>query len=107
MTSRKRVWYFGEDDAPQGGWQNIPFQDDPTFDAVAESMEPRPDPPVDLWRGLASLTKKQRFVIELRYGLGTRGRHTLEECGEILNVTPQAVDQIERRAMAQLLKGLN
>lgn len=105
MTSRKRVWYFGDDDAPQGGWQQIPFEEDPTFDAVSEE-EQSDDPPLDLWRGLSKLTESQRFVIHLRYGLGGSKVIPLEDIARMMNVSNQAVSRLERRALAALRRGL-
>lgn len=51
---------------------------------------------------LASLTERERQVIELRYGLEDGRTHTLEEIGGILNVTRERVRQIEARAMEKL-----
>lgn len=107
MTSRKWAWWFSNDDEmPHGGWQRISDVDDPTFDAVAESMEPRPDPPLDLWRNLSRLTESQRFVIHLRYGLGGCSVTPLEDIALMMKISNQAVSRLEQRALATLRKRL-
>jgi DNA-directed RNA polymerase specialized sigma subunit len=52
-----------------------------------------------------SLTEKQRFVIQLRWGIGDRAhrRHTCEEIGRLMGgITKQAVARIEKRALEAL-----
>jgi RNA polymerase primary sigma factor len=53
-------------------------------------------------RALASLSKRQRLVIALRYGIGLEHRHTLAEIGRRLGVTRERVRQIEHEAMERL-----
>jgi RNA polymerase nonessential primary-like sigma factor len=57
---------------------------------------------MDRW--LASLTDKQRCVIELRFGLKDHERTTLEEVGEQLGVTRERVRQIQMEALRRLRK---
>lgn len=103
MTSRKRVWFFVDgDDEPHCGWQAVRDIEDPTFDAVSDRMTPRPDPPLNLWRGLHQLTDKQRFVIDLRYGLGGHGEHTEQEVAVMMGISQQGVSRLEQRALEAL-----
>ena len=78
---------------------------DPTFDEVALRLEEAPDPPVNLWRALSGLTPKQRFVIDLRYGIGGNGQHTQDETASFMGISRQAVSRIEERALNRLRSG--
>lgn len=51
---------------------------------------------------LAKLNKREREVIELRYGLNGMKTHTLEEVGNMYNVTRERVRQIESKAMKRI-----
>lgn len=104
MTARKRIWHFGESDDPHVDWQRITDVDDPTFEAVSVRLEAQPDPPVDLWRALGRLTEKQRFVIDLRYGLNGKGEHSEQEISVLMGISQQAVSRISERAMESLLR---
>jgi RNA polymerase primary sigma factor len=53
-------------------------------------------------QGLASLTYREREVIELRFGLGGGESHTLEEVGEKLGVTRERVRQVQKNAIKKL-----
>ncbi len=51
---------------------------------------------------LGELSKRERKVIELRFGLNDGEGMTLEKVGGILNVTRERVRQIEEKALAKL-----
>ena len=51
---------------------------------------------------LASLSERERKVLELRFGLGDGYSRTLEEVGRELKVTRERVRQIEERAIRKL-----
>ncbi len=51
---------------------------------------------------LATLTYRDRRVLELRYGLGGERPRTLDELGRTFNVTRERIRQIENRALQQL-----
>ena len=67
------------------------------FDVASEALRRE-----NLARVLASLTRREREVIEMRYGiLGGRPR-TLEEVGRTFNITRERVRQIENRTLKKL-----
>ena len=51
---------------------------------------------------LAELTFRERRVIELRYGFDGHTPATLDEVGEIFNVTRERIRQIEKRCLTKL-----
>lgn len=51
---------------------------------------------------LATLKGRERFVLEMRYGLVDDQERTLEEVGKIMNVTRERVRQIEAKALKKL-----
>lgn len=51
---------------------------------------------------VASLTARERQVIELRFGLLDHHSHTLKEASEKLNVTRERIRQIEAKALKKL-----
>jgi len=54
-------------------------------------------------RMLGSLTPRERFVVELRFGLGEEDAKTLDEIGKRLKLSRERVRQIEERAKQKLL----
>jgi RNA polymerase primary sigma factor len=55
-----------------------------------------------LHRALAALPDRERGVLELRYGLGTREPTSLEEIGRQMGLTRERVRQIEAQALERL-----
>jgi RNA polymerase primary sigma factor len=55
-----------------------------------------------LHRALAALPERERGVLELRYGLGTREPTSLEEIGRQMGLTRERVRQIEAQALERL-----
>jgi RNA polymerase primary sigma factor len=51
---------------------------------------------------LATLTPREERVLQLRYGIGTRQDHTLEEVGQDFEVTRERIRQIEAKALRKL-----
>jgi RNA polymerase primary sigma factor len=51
---------------------------------------------------LGQLSKRERDVLEMRYGLKDGQAHTLEEVGQLLGVTRERVRQIESKALRKL-----
>ena len=52
--------------------------------------------------GLATLTPREERILRLRFGIGTKGDHTLEEVGEQFKVTRERIRQIEAKAIRKL-----
>lgn len=51
---------------------------------------------------LAELQERQADVIRMRFGIGSNDEMTLEEIGQIYNVTRERIRQIEAKGLAQL-----
>ncbi len=51
---------------------------------------------------LNSLSDKERDIIRLRYGIGVRNDHTLEEVGKVFGLTRERIRQIEFQALRKL-----
>ncbi|HDM89990.1 MAG TPA: RNA polymerase sigma factor RpoD, partial [candidate division WOR-3 bacterium] len=51
---------------------------------------------------LSTLTKRERKVIEYRFGLGNHPPKTLEEVGQVFQVTRERIRQIEAKALRKL-----
>jgi RNA polymerase sigma factor (sigma-70 family) len=58
--------------------------------------------PMELHRILGRLTDRERRVIELRFGLDCGEPRTLEQVGELFDLTRERIRQIESRAFAKL-----
>ncbi|MFQ6083652.1 MAG: RNA polymerase sigma factor RpoD [Candidatus Aminicenantia bacterium] len=51
---------------------------------------------------LKSLTEREAKVLEMRFGLRNGNEHTLEEVGQMFNVTRERIRQIEAKALRKL-----
>jgi RNA polymerase sigma factor (sigma-70 family) len=51
---------------------------------------------------LNSLTRRERQIVRLRFGLADGRDYTLEEIGEMFNITRERIRQIEQRALRKL-----
>jgi RNA polymerase primary sigma factor len=51
---------------------------------------------------LASLTERERRILEMRFGLNDGDGHTLEEIGNLYNVTRERIRQIEAKGLRKL-----
>jgi RNA polymerase primary sigma factor len=51
---------------------------------------------------LASLTPREDKVLRMRFGIGEKSNHTLEEVGQIFDVTRERIRQIEAVALRRL-----
>ncbi|MCP4658198.1 MAG: sigma-70 family RNA polymerase sigma factor, partial [bacterium] len=51
---------------------------------------------------LKSLTDREEQVLRLRFGVGEKSEHTLEEVGRSFNVTRERIRQIESKALRKL-----
>lgn len=52
----------------------------------------------------ATLTDRERKILEMRFGIGSGKSHTLEEVGQEFAVTRERIRQIEAKALAKLRK---
>ena len=73
-------------------------QEQPTPDGILldESLK------IEVERALATLTKREAEVVKLYFGLGREHPLTLEEIGELFNLTRERVRQIKEKAIARL-----
>jgi RNA polymerase sigma factor (sigma-70 family) len=67
------------------------------FEMAAASLLPR-----EIARLLSPLSRREREILELRFGLDRGEPRTLEEVGEHFNLTRERIRQIEARAMSKL-----
>jgi RNA polymerase sigma factor (sigma-70 family) len=58
--------------------------------------------PEEIQRFLAPLDEHERNILKLRFGLDRGEPRTMEEVGELFNVSPERIRQIEARAMSKL-----
>lgn len=76
-----------------------------THDVVAEEVENAAELK-KLQERLAGLSKREKKVLELRYGLGSGLRRTQREISRALGISRSYVSRIEKRAIAKLLKDM-
>ena len=53
-------------------------------------------------RALATLTPREEKILRMRFGIGEKSDHTLEEVGHDFNVTRERIRQIEANALRKL-----
>jgi len=56
----------------------------------------------DINEALATLTQKEREIVEMRYGLNGAIPMSLKEIGELYNLTKERIRQIEKKALERL-----
>ncbi|MBO0769725.1 MAG: sigma-70 family RNA polymerase sigma factor, partial [Solirubrobacterales bacterium] len=86
----------GEEDAELGDFVEDTSEVSP-FELASEHLRTE-----NLRRALSSLPRREREVIELRYGLTGKAPYTLEECGRTFNVTRERIRQIENHTLKKL-----
>jgi RNA polymerase sporulation-specific sigma factor len=72
-------------------------------DVVAEEVENEAEQK-KLYEKLSGLSRRERKVLELRYGLGSGARRTQREISRALGISRSYVSRIEKRAIAKLYK---
>ncbi len=55
-----------------------------------------------LWEKFSCLSKRERLVLELRYGLGNKERQTQRQISRLLGISRSYVSRIEKRALSKL-----
>jgi RNA polymerase primary sigma factor len=75
--------------------------EDPTAPVPDANVE-RKEVSLAISRVLQTLTPKEETVIRMRFGIGMRKEHTLEEVGRHLAVTRERIRQIEAKALKKL-----
>ena len=86
----------GDDDSSEFGHflaDNTPLPEDVAHDNSRSRA---------LTESLATLTLRERRVLELRYGLGGREPATLDEIGVVFSVTRERIRQIEKKSIEKL-----
>jgi RNA polymerase primary sigma factor len=91
---------------------NAPFangEEHALLDVLEDESEDTPDSSLisnslryDVQRSLAMLTQRESDVISLYYGLNDRTAMTLEEIGELFNLTRERVRQIKEKGIRRL-----
>ncbi|MBU1627164.1 RNA polymerase sigma factor RpoD/SigA [bacterium] len=51
---------------------------------------------------LKNLTKQERIIIQMRFGLGKKKNHTLEEIGTLMSLSRERIRQIEKSALEKM-----
>jgi RNA polymerase primary sigma factor len=51
---------------------------------------------------LATLTPRERKILRMRFGLGEKKEHTLEEIGDVFGLTRERIRQVEAKTLAEL-----
>lgn len=91
---------------------DAPFNQDEEsrlLDVLENEELPSPEAPLideslrlEVERALSTLTKREAEVVKLYFGLGREHPLTLEEIGELFNLTRERVRQIKEKAIARL-----
>ncbi|MFQ5631200.1 MAG: RNA polymerase sigma factor RpoD/SigA [bacterium] len=86
-----------------------PDEESRLLDVLENDEQPLPDGilldeslKIEVERALATLTKREAEVVKLYFGLGREHPLTLEEIGELFNLTRERVRQIKEKAIARL-----
>jgi RNA polymerase primary sigma factor len=76
------------------------IRDNHTPDPEAEAI--RLDSQRDTRELLASLSPREEKIIRMRFGIGEKAEHTLEETGKVFGITRERIRQIEVIALKKL-----
>jgi len=89
---------MGPDDEANGV---MPFvSDDSAIDPLERTLDL--ELTVKMRAALVVLDEREEAVIRMRYGIGRKIRHTLEEIGKVLNLSRERVRQIEAIALRKI-----
>jgi RNA polymerase primary sigma factor len=85
-----------EDDAHLADFIEDRFTPTPYESMISKDLKEHID------RMLGSLTSKEEKVLRMRFGIGEKCDHTLEEVGSVFEVTRERIRQIEVKALKKL-----
>ncbi|MBF0442725.1 MAG: RNA polymerase sigma factor RpoD [Oligoflexales bacterium] len=85
-----------EEDNHIGDFLEDKTQHSPSESVVSNSLEEQ------TIKALATLTPREEKVLRMRFGIGERSDHTLEEVGQNFDVTRERIRQIEAKALRKL-----
>ncbi|MCB9549097.1 MAG: RNA polymerase sigma factor RpoD [Myxococcales bacterium] len=86
----------GDDDSHLGDFIEDPNQPPPSDVAMHKLMNEETN------RVLDTLSDREAKVLRLRFGIGVRSDHTLEEVGQVFDLTRERIRQIEAQAIRKL-----
>lgn len=85
-----------EEDNHIGDFLEDKTQSSPSESVISGSLEEQTQ------KALATLTPREEKVLRMRFGIGERSDHTLEEVGQNFDVTRERIRQIEAKALRKL-----
>ncbi len=85
-----------EEDNNIGDFLEDKTQHSPSESVIGGSLEEQ------TLKALATLTPREEKVLRMRFGIGERSDHTLEEVGQNFDVTRERIRQIEAKALRKL-----
>ena len=85
-----------EEDNHIGDFLEDKTQHSPSESVISGSLEEQTT------KALATLTPREEKVLRMRFGIGERSDHTLEEVGQNFDVTRERIRQIEAKALRKL-----
>ena len=87
---------IGEDDSSLGDFIEDEGAISPMDEAVSQNLREQTK------ELLASLTPREEKILRMRFGIGEKTDHTLEEVGQDFNLTRERIRQIEAKALQKL-----
>ena len=85
-----------EEDNHIGDFLEDKTQNTPSERVISNNLEEQTT------KALATLTPREEKVLRMRFGIGERSDHTLEEVGQNFDVTRERIRQIEAKALRKL-----
>src|SRR5262245_55944672 len=90
----------------------VPFAEDGDMclgDLVVDDHSPGPEANAvsldcqrEAQRILATLSPREEKIVRMRFGIGEKAEHTLEETGKVFGITRERIRQIEASALKKL-----
>ena len=92
-----RAEYLSDSDGDWGASANLIETEDETIEPAEAQMLK-----ADIADMLSSFTERDRRIMELRFGLDGSTPHTLEEVGQVFNLTRERIRQIEAKVLKRM-----